>query len=54
VLEKGLSTPGTVVMDIIVSKEANVYPMIPAGAAHYEIVMEPEEDVAPPEPRELA
>jgi acetolactate synthase I/II/III large subunit len=54
VLEKGLSTPGTVVMDIIVSKEANVYPMIPAGAAHYEIVMEPEECGPAPEPRELA
>jgi acetolactate synthase-1/2/3 large subunit len=54
VLEKGLSTPGTVVMDVIVSKEANVYPMIPAGAAHYEIVMEPEECTPAPEPRELA
>src|SRR6185436_20921534 len=43
VLEKGLSTPGTVVMDIIVTKEANVYPMIAAGAAHYEITMEPDE-----------
>jgi acetolactate synthase-1/2/3 large subunit len=54
VLEKGLATPGTVVMDIIVSKEANVYPMIPAGAAHYEIVMEPEDTKDAPEPRELA
>jgi len=54
VLEKGLATPGTVVMDVIVSKEANVYPMIPAGAAHYEIVMEPEEPAQAPEPRELA
>lgn len=54
VLEKGINTPGTVVMDIIVSKEANVYPMIPAGAAHYEIVLEPEDDGKEPEPRELA
>lgn len=55
VLEKGLSTPGTVVMDVIVSKEANVYPMMPAGKAHYEIEEEPvDPDEPPPEPRELA
>jgi acetolactate synthase I/II/III large subunit len=54
VLEKGLATPGTVVMDIMVTKEANVYPMIAAGAAHYEITMEPEEPTEAPEPRELA
>ncbi len=46
VLEKGFDTPGTVIMDIIVTKEANVYPMIPAGAAHYELAMDPE--VYPP------
>lgn len=43
VLEEGLNTKGTVIMDIIVEKEANVYPMIPAGAAHYEIVLEPDD-----------
>ncbi len=42
VLEKGFNTPGTVVMDVIVHKESNVFPMLPAGAAHYEIVMDPE------------
>jgi acetolactate synthase-1/2/3 large subunit len=52
-LEMGLATPGVVVMDIIVSKEANVYPMIPAGAAHYEIVLDPDGN-DDPEPRELA
>src|SRR5262245_58026222 len=52
-LEKGLATPGVVVMDIIVSKEANVYAMIPAGAAHYEIVLDPDGN-DDPEPRELA
>jgi acetolactate synthase-1/2/3 large subunit len=52
-LEKGLNTPGVVVMDIVVTKEANVYPMMPAGAAHYEIVMDPEGGEEP-EPRELA
>jgi acetolactate synthase-1/2/3 large subunit len=54
VLEEGFATPGVVVMDVIVSEEENVYPMIPAGAAHYEIVMAPEVDGAPPEPRDLA
>jgi hypothetical protein len=41
-------------MDVIVDHEENVYPMIPAGAAHYEIVMAPEQGGDPPEPRELA
>jgi acetolactate synthase-1/2/3 large subunit len=41
-LEKGFATPGTVVMDIIVHKESNVFPMIPAGAAHYDITIDPE------------
>jgi acetolactate synthase-1/2/3 large subunit len=53
VLEKGLSTPGTVLMDIIVHKESNVYPMIPGGAAHYEILLGPEDD-EDAQPRELA
>ena len=52
-LEKGLSTPGTVVMDFIVHKEANVYPMIPAGAAHYEMITDPEM-AGDAQPRELA
>lgn len=54
VLEEGFNTPGVVVMDIITAKEVNVYPMIPAGAAHYEIVLEPDESGEEPEPRELA
>jgi acetolactate synthase-1/2/3 large subunit len=53
-LEKGLNTPGVVVMDIVVTKEANVYPMMPAGAAHYEIVMDPDSSGEEHEPRELA
>ena len=53
VLERGLNTPGTVLMDIIVSKETNVYPMIPGGAAHYEILLGPEDDETA-QPRELA
>jgi acetolactate synthase-1/2/3 large subunit len=41
-LERGFATPGTVIMDVIVHKESNVFPMLPAGAAHYDIVMDPE------------
>ena len=55
VLEQGLNTPGTVVMDIIVHKETNVFPMIPGGAAHYEILLGPEDDEQKDaQPRELA
>ena len=39
VLEKGLSTRGVVVMDIVVSAEENVYPMIPPGAGLKEMVL---------------
>lgn len=39
VLEQGLSTPGVVVMDIVVSAEENVYPMIPPGAGLKEMVL---------------
>jgi acetolactate synthase-1/2/3 large subunit len=39
VLEQGLSTPGTVVMDIQVSEEENVYPMVPSGAALKDMVL---------------
>ncbi len=40
VLENGLSTPGVVVMDIVVEVEENVYPMIPPGAGISEMVLE--------------
>lgn len=40
VLERGLSTPGVVVMDIVVKTEENVYPMIPPGAGLNEMVLE--------------
>jgi acetolactate synthase I/II/III large subunit len=54
VLKEGFATPGLVIMDVIVAQEENVYPMIPAGAAHYEIVVGPDPDHEPPESRELA
>jgi acetolactate synthase-1/2/3 large subunit len=39
-LERGLSTAGVVVMDIVVEVEENVYPMIPPGAGINEMVLE--------------
>ncbi|MDX2073277.1 MAG: biosynthetic-type acetolactate synthase large subunit [Alphaproteobacteria bacterium] len=35
---------GPVLLDMIVDPEENVYPMIPAGAAHYELVLGAEEN----------
>ena len=39
VLERGFSTPGVVVMDIVVAPEENVYPMVPPGAGLSEMVL---------------
>lgn len=39
VLQRGLSTPGVVVMDILVSEEECVYPMVPVGAGLKEMVL---------------
>jgi acetolactate synthase I/II/III large subunit len=39
VLQKGLSTPGVVVMDIVVELEENVFPMIPPGGGIAEMVL---------------
>jgi acetolactate synthase-1/2/3 large subunit len=41
VLERGLATPGCVLMDILVAEEENVYPMVPAGAALNEMIRRP-------------
>jgi acetolactate synthase I/II/III large subunit len=39
VLERGLATSGVVVMDILVSEEESVFPMVPAGAGLKEMVL---------------
>ena len=39
VLEKGLSQPGVVVMDIVVKTEENVYPLVPPGAGIDQMVL---------------
>ncbi len=37
-----IDTDGPVIADILVDKETNVYPMIPSGAAHYEMKLGPD------------
>ena len=44
VLADIIATEGPVIVDMVVDQNENVYPMIPAGAAHYELVLGPEED----------
>lgn len=42
-----LATPGPVILDMVVDQNENVYPMIPAGAAHYELVLGSDEAYKP-------
>jgi acetolactate synthase I/II/III large subunit len=42
VIKEMLATDGPVLVDMVVDQNENVYPMIPAGAAHNEIVLGPE------------
>jgi acetolactate synthase-1/2/3 large subunit len=39
VLQRGLNTPGVVVMDIVVADNLNVYPMVPSGAGLKEMIL---------------
>src|SRR5215813_877636 len=48
ILERGLRTPGVVVMEIVVEQEENVYPMIPPGAGISEMVLSPHAKSASP------
>lgn len=43
-LEEMLAIKGAVIVDMIVDQNENVYPMIPAGAAHYELLLNPSEN----------
>jgi acetolactate synthase-1/2/3 large subunit len=47
-IEKAISTPGPVVVDVVVDREENCFPMIPAGAAIKDII-----DVGEPIPDNL-
>lgn len=40
-INKMIKTKGPVLLDMIVDETENVYPMIPSGAAHYEIQLNP-------------
>ena len=41
-----LNTPGPVFLDMAVARDENVFPMIPAGAAHNDIVLGPKQQMA--------
>ena len=39
VIKQMIETPGPVIVDMVVTKEENCFPMIPGGAAHNEIML---------------
>ncbi len=43
-IKEMIAHKGPVILDMIVDPEENVYPMIPAGAPHYELLLSPEQD----------
>lgn len=43
-IKKMLAAKGPVLVDMIVDPDENVYPMIPAGAAHHEIKLNPKQE----------
>lgn len=40
-IEEMIAIKGPVIVDMLVDQNENVYPMIPAGAAHYELLLSP-------------
>ena len=44
VIDEMIATPNAVIVDVEVDPAENVYPMIPAGAAHNQITMSPEDE----------
>ena len=45
VIEEMIATDKAVIADIVVDPEENVYPMIPAGAAHYDMKLGPDGEI---------
>jgi len=43
-----IETPKPVIFDCLVSKDENCFPMIPSGAAHYEMLLGPEDKAGKP------
>jgi acetolactate synthase-1/2/3 large subunit len=41
-----MDTPGTALLDVVSAREENVYPMVPAGGASDEMILDPQEAVA--------
>ena len=54
VIEEMIATDGAVVVDVVVDPKENCFPMIPAGAAHYEMILGPEEETLEVSPEGLA
>jgi len=44
IIKEMIAIKGPAIVDMMVDQNENVYPMIPAGAAHYELVLGPEEN----------
>jgi acetolactate synthase I/II/III large subunit len=49
VIDEMLRVPKPVIADIVVDRAENVYPMIPGGAAHNEVLLSPEDEAEPSE-----
>ncbi len=54
VIEEMIATDGAVVVDVVVDPKENCFPMIPAGAPHYEMILGPEEETLEVSPEGLA
>jgi acetolactate synthase-1/2/3 large subunit len=48
VIDKMIATPGPVIADICVTKDENCFPMIPSGAAHFEMLLGPDDHAEQP------
>ena len=45
VIEEMIAAKRAVIVDVVVDPTENVYPMIPAGAAHYDMKLGPDEEI---------
>ena len=41
-----IETPRPVILDCLVDQAENCFPMIPSGAAHYQMLLGPEDEAA--------
>ena len=47
-IKEMIETPGPVIFDCCVTKDENCFPMIPSGAAHYDMILSKEDKVEKP------